>query len=423
MEYSTDRIRSKPVLWGEKGPPDPLSVLEFRMAGYVTGNRTLYRGLYQLMAGQRLVDGGPVTYYRYLPERASARKEEALSDILDGVFRRLVERLAGRPVVVMLSGGLDSRLILCKLHELKYDRLTAITYGMKGNWESRIALQVAKVLGVPIRFIRIMREDFARFWRSPVRRDYWAFREDCSSVPNVQDLYPLWSIRKELHPGTVIINGQSGDFITGGHIPPALMRNPVLGRELVEAIIAKHFRLWRSLAVYDPAIRVEVASQLNVLPNTLMTPEEATGLFEYWEWRERQTKYVVSGQRIYDFLGFDWELPLWDDALMDFFARVPYQLRFGQTLYRQYLEAWDYCGLLTHRWPQVWRWPGASLAAVPVANLAGLVAGRRGKQWVYDSLRRRGHYGYLYTAPDYHRVKGDIRGATSLMAREYLEGV
>jgi hypothetical protein len=36
---------------------------------------------------------------------------------------------------------------------------------------------------------------------------------------------------------------------------------------------------------------------------------------------------------MYEFLGFDWYMPLWDHELMDFYSNVPLELRIAQKLY------------------------------------------------------------------------------------------
>ena len=56
--------------------------------------------------------------------------------------------------------------------------------------------------------------------------------------------------------------------------------------------------------------------------------------YEQWEYQERQAKYVVHGQRLYDFLGYRWELPLWTPDFIKFWETVPLEYRFSQQLYR-----------------------------------------------------------------------------------------
>jgi len=163
---AVDRIRSYPVFFCNRGgfflisnsarmlkkkcnlsEVDVISLLEFRMAGYVTGRRTLYRSLSQLQAGEVLVwteDLSTPTIERYFlfycDEHTRAGEEdlvEELSEITNAIFNRVIEEAGGAPIWIPLSGGLDSRLVLCKLKELGYDNVTAFSYGPKGNYEAK----------------------------------------------------------------------------------------------------------------------------------------------------------------------------------------------------------------------------------------------------------------------------------------------
>ena len=43
-----------------------------------------------------------------------------------------------------------------------------------------------------------------------------------------------------------------------------------------------------------------------------------SAIYESLEWSERQPKAVVVNQRLYEYFGYRWELPLWDSEILDF---------------------------------------------------------------------------------------------------------
>ena len=79
----------------------------------------------------------------------------------------------------------------------------------------------------------------------------------------------------------------------------------------------------------------------------LADPDADHGLYEYAEFQDRQCRYVVTGQRIYEFLGHEWRLPLWDNAYLRFWEGVPLEEKRGQVLYDRMLRKAN--------WGGVWR--------------------------------------------------------------------
>ena len=57
---------------------------------------------------------------------------------------------------------------------------------------------------------------------------------------------------------------------------------------------------------------------------------------EYWDFQERQAKFIVNSVRVYEFFGYSWRLPLWDNELIEYFKKIPLSYRMNTNLYRKY---------------------------------------------------------------------------------------
>ena len=64
--------------------------------------------------------------------------------------------------------------------------------------------------------------------------------------------------------------------------------------------------------------------------------ESWANAIESWDFNERQAKYIVNSVRVYEFFKCRWRIPLWDNALIDFFKKIPIHYREAQYLYRKY---------------------------------------------------------------------------------------
>lgn len=337
------------------------SLLEFRMSGYTLGNKTLFQDLNQLYAGQLLLLDKTnrqikiESYYDY-PNKNSkliSKDLKLLLDITNEYFERLIESFDDRPVYIPLSGGLDSRFILGKLLNNGYKNIITYTYGIKEIWEVKAAREIAKYLGVKWYFVEFNQKNTKDLYYSDIRKEYYKYSYSATTVPQLPDFYAILQLQKDklIVKDPIFINGQSGDFITGGHIPAQLYHlkesDNLSVVELLTIIFKKHFSLWLNLLTNS---NIEIVSdeikKLSGLHNIYsVTRREAIETYENMEWRERQSKYVINGQRVYDFFNYEWRLPLWCDEWLEYWSNISFEQKFNQNLYKEYLQATNYMSL------------------------------------------------------------------------------
>ena len=427
---------------------DPEALLTLAMAGYTIGPRTLHRGLEVVSPGEAVLfqDGAGARrkrYYAYRPWTAEAvdsvTLEQNLADVTGAVLEKLVAGLDGRPVMIPLSAGLDSRLIAAGLRHLGYRDVRCYSYGQRGNHEAAAGRRIASALGYDWRFVEHTPEQQRATFSSALCRDYVAFCDTLSAIPFQQDFHAVRTLRDSGYApaDAIFVNGQSGDYLSGNHIPASLcdpapprLDEASRWRRIVDALIAKHFSLWAHLKTPGNLAHVAELLQADLvrIGNALGDPCRDFGLFEASEFDNRQSKYVIAGQRCYEFFGFEWRLPLWDRDYLDFWEQAPISAKCRQTLYRRMLWARNWGGV----WGPAWEFPhrvrpnwlrpirmGLKVLHAPVGRDRWHAFERQHLAWVMDPVCN-------YAIAPYRRVARDRRGHRNAIAwhvEAYLAGM
>ncbi len=382
--------------------PDEAAIALYLSSGYCQGGSTMLKDVRQLQPGECLLwDAQKSTlavesYYDFVPRfpdiRPGRDEEAALGDVLDRAIARVIDQAAGRTIWVPLSGGLDSRAVLCKLHEKNYPHLQAFSYGAAGNTEAKTASRVAGDLGVPWRFVEPDYVTQQRFFESDDATNFMRYAMRLSSGPSFTDFFALRSLHGEsaLGPDALIVNGQSGDYITGGHLPKVADTDDAL-EKLTDYFLKKHFSLWTSLEDQKKTTAVPfLKTQYDYFSQRFPANDDNLQTYRFYtwlEWRERQSKYVVACQSNYDYFGLDWALPLWDSDLMDFYADLPFEQFIGQKLYIDYLKRWNYKNLFSFIREPYNPWPRNRAAVLGAGRAVGILKGPEAKQSFYRFMR------------------------------------
>ena len=366
---AVDRVRSIPLFFSvsknrvmisddpsrmdsenKRSPFSHLPFCEFLLAGYVTGAATILDGVSQIPpghlihardnAGKILVQ--PSQYYEYFyPEKSDAEDadlEAELSQVFNSVFDRYYKLWRYRKIVVPLSGGLDSRLIIAMLKKIGCTNVLCYSYGNPNSQDSKISREIAQKLGFEWKFIPYPNMNFwTDLQKEDLFRRYVDFGAQYSSLAHPQDWPALRILQKEFDgERAVIIPGHTGDFLSGGHIPIEIAGLKGEGdflKTVCEAIFSHHYDLW-PLSECDHTVKKAIVRKIaEQFPNSPKDPDTAAKCYEKWEWNGRQSRFIVNSVRVYDFFGQDWAIPLWDKDLMDFFGKLRLNQKFGKRIY------------------------------------------------------------------------------------------
>jgi len=329
---------------------------EISMSGFTTGRETICSNIFQLTAGECLLFHNNVInrkfYYTYSPWIAdNIRSEDLLirdfNKILHSTIIELINSTKGRKLVIPLSAGNDSRLIASGLKHFGVKDVLCISYGRKNSFESTVAKEIAHKLGYEWKHIFINDKDKRKFFNSKKFKEYMCNYDTYSSIPAIQDIAEICLLKeKKIIPDdSIIINGNSGDFISGGHIPVDLL-NGIKQEQAWELFIEKHYSLWGKL--YTPINKKNIIKSLINVAKSRNIPLNTKNyeFFESLEYLGRQSMYVVNQQHAYDFNGYEWRLPLWSDNFINFWESVPMEYKVKQNLYNKVLQE--------NNWGSVW---------------------------------------------------------------------
>ena len=122
----------------------------------------------------------------------------------------------------------------------------------KNNYESRAAKKISSKLGYSWKFCEINRVNIENFYKSNIFKEFILKTNDGVATQGIQDVYAIYHLMKAkyINKGDLIVNGNSGDFISGGHIPIELenYNNKKLAiKNILDLHIKKHYSLWGTL--------------------------------------------------------------------------------------------------------------------------------------------------------------------------------
>jgi len=311
-------------------------VEQYLCSNFITGPDTLFESVFAVQAGEmvEIVHGNCIrhSYFQWTPkmDNDSQRDLSVNAAKLDAIFTKVTERMIKsvpdvRNWIIPLSGGHDSRLIMNYLFKAGVKNVKGYSYGVRNNHESLLSERVASALGYEWYFIEYTSEIV--FELSNEIDSYRKYAFNGTSVPHLQDFIAVCMLKKAgiAQTGDVFVPGHALDFIAGSHLTLGMEVYDSIHSSLIH-IIHKHFDGFGYAKRSDNLL---ARVQSTIAKYSL----KANQIPEYFNWQERQTKFIANSVRVYEYVGFEWRIPLWDNELVDYWRNVGFNFRHNRKLY------------------------------------------------------------------------------------------
>ena len=349
---AVDHIRSIQLLYSQEGEDfyvfddvndfrkkrslelDETFVHEYLSSGFVWRGDTIFKKVKSVKAGELIeVDSRGILHTDYHVPYPNLGKiscdEQTLIAKIEETFkratRRLLESVNGRRIVVPLSGGYDSRLLVNYLHKVGCNNVLCYTYGRKGNQDSSCSEQVAKALGYEWHFVECTDTDERELFASDEFRSYSSFACNGDNTPIKQEFLPIKRLKDHgvLKDSDVIVPGHCFDIYAGSAISRAnffwCMPSQIYGNTSAMMFAeGAYSRTIRDLRKY-------------VHENRKAANADA---YEIFSRRENITKVIYNAVRAYEWFGFDWRMPLTDMEVTNLWLEIPWRLRYGRVWFK-----------------------------------------------------------------------------------------
>ena len=356
----TDDISYLQKEMGERFSISNSSKLQILMSGYTLFEDTLYTKIKSFIPGQIFLHhrnnvliyninnyqawfGADSNEYKSLELMSSK-----FNNVILEVMREIINSINNRQIVIPLSGGYDSRLIASILRHYNYENVICFTYGMRDNFEAISAKKIANDLGYKWIFVDLNLKEQADFYQSDDFFSYLEYADVPNAVPYYQGLYSVKYLKeaKLIDNNAVFINGNSGDFITGGHVTQLYQycNKNYLCKNIFDTIINKYYSLWGYMKTTNniSEITKKIDNSYSFLKDSYGADINVCDFIYYYEFINRQSKYVIQGQRVFEYYGYEWRLPLWDSKMIEFWASIPNNYKNEQFLYKSTIEKYNY---------------------------------------------------------------------------------
>lgn len=341
----SDKIRSFPIFYSLNNDTPLLCENLSTLSDYVTLNRemiedfegelsafplnhTIMKNVFQTRAhsvlkysdsGFSIIDYSPIATYTNDTHPAN---ESELWSAYESSFNQMLKYTGAKQLVIPLSGGCDSRIILQTLSRIGYKNIITYTYGRKSSKEVQIARRLASDFGVKWIFIEYNNKRWRKLVSEGILEKYCLANRQGGAVPHVQDLLAVYELKKRhlVDDDAVFLPGHGGGVVDGGDLPLSkFFECKSYSGEYIGHVLFS--RVFRSI----PDSRYEELKTKGYLDSCSDQSDRVSALNHYFDKYicDRPSKYIGNSVRVFEFFGYEWYMPLWSNELLEYWSTVP----------------------------------------------------------------------------------------------------
>ena len=195
------------------------------------------------------------------------------------------------------------------------------TFGNDNHDEVKTSRNISKRLNFEWRFMPYTQKTWSEGYNTSI--ELLKYVGNHKSIPNVMESFAV----KELFSDDedyLFIPGHTLDVISGSHYSKDLLENSKNIESVYDSILRQHFNLFSM----KPEIRNSIKKKISQECGNL----KGSDCFDFFDWKERQSTFIVNTLRVYEFYGHSWHIPYWENDYLELFNQIPLEYKYKRNL-------------------------------------------------------------------------------------------
>lgn len=320
--------------------------LEMYATSYISDENTIYDSIKQIHIGNaieikngRLKKEPYFIHYEKTKEYTYNEAKNILYEKTAHMLERMLKVIDGRPIVISLSGGYDSRYLVCSLKKYGVKNVICYTYGKENSFEIKQSKLVADALGYEWHQVEYDKSDIKSILKNG--EEYFAYCNEHDYIVYIQNYLAVKTLsEKRLIPkDAVFLTGLCNDMPTGFYTPDREKVSSYgcsidgAARFIVESKFIRVNLKKEMQLIYQN----EIKDRIDRLHLEINGYQDFVAITDCINTEDSHSRCFLNMNKIHEYFGYEWLLPCWDKELLSFWYSLPAKLRYKQNLYEDYI--------------------------------------------------------------------------------------